>query len=78
VIAGDLTDEVSAAAREQGKRAEEMLVSPDRAGLEALAALAEEGKLRVEIDETFPLAQAAEAHRHLEAGRAKGKVVLTA
>jgi NADPH:quinone reductase-like Zn-dependent oxidoreductase len=78
VIAGDLTDEVSAAASEQGKRAEEMLVSPDRAGLEALAALANESRLRVEIDEAFPLAQAAEAHMRLEAGRAKGKVVLTA
>jgi NADPH:quinone reductase-like Zn-dependent oxidoreductase len=77
VIAGDLTDEVSAATREQGKRAEEMLVSPDRAGLEALAALAEEGRLQVAIDETFPLARAAEAHERLEAGRAKGKVVLT-
>jgi NADPH:quinone reductase-like Zn-dependent oxidoreductase len=78
VIAGDLTDEVSAAARQQGKRAEEMLVSPDRAALEALAALAEAGELQVAIDQAFPLAQAAEAHRHLEAGRAKGKVVLTA
>jgi NADPH:quinone reductase-like Zn-dependent oxidoreductase len=78
VIAGDLTKEVSAAARAQGKRAEEMLVSPDRAGLEALATLVEEGKLMVAIDEIFPLDRAAEAHERLEAGRAKGKVVLTA
>jgi NADPH:quinone reductase-like Zn-dependent oxidoreductase len=78
VVAGDLTEEVRTAAREQGKRAEEMLVSPDRAGLEALAALAEEGKLVVAIDEAFPLDQAVEAHMRLEAGRAKGKVVLTA
>lgn len=77
VIAGDLTAEVSAVAREQGKRAEEMLVSPDRAGLEALAALAEEGRLQVAIDETFPLTRAAEAHKRLQAGRVKGKVVLT-
>jgi NADPH:quinone reductase-like Zn-dependent oxidoreductase len=78
VIAGDLTDEVTAAAREQGKRAEEMLVHPDRDGLEALATLADEGGLRVAIDEALPLDQAAEAHMRLEAGRAKGKVVLTA
>jgi NADPH:quinone reductase-like Zn-dependent oxidoreductase len=28
------------------------------------------------IEETFPLAQAAEAHRRLEEGRASGKIVL--
>jgi NADPH:quinone reductase-like Zn-dependent oxidoreductase len=78
VIAGDLTDEVAAAAAEQGKRATEMLVSPDRAGLESLAALADEGKLEVVVEEAFPLAEAAEAHRRLEEGRATGKVVLTA
>jgi len=36
------------------------------------------GKVRTVIDATFPLAQAAEAHAHLEAGAHVGKVVLTA
>jgi NADPH:quinone reductase len=36
------------------------------------------GKLRVRIDETFPLAQAAVAHRYLEARQTKGKVLLQA
>ncbi len=35
------------------------------------------GKVRAVIDATFPLARAAEAHRHLEAGGHVGKVVLT-
>jgi len=74
--AGDLTDEIRATVREQGKRAVEMLVSPDRAGLESLAALADEGGLRVETDDAFPLARAADAHRSLEHGRARGKIVL--
>ena len=41
-------------------------------GIEWLAA----GKLRVEVSETLPLAQAAEAHRRLEAGGMTGKLVL--
>ena len=36
------------------------------------------GQLRLPIDRTFPLAEAAAAHAHLEAGEHVGKVVLTA
>ena len=75
-IPADVPDEVAVAARDQSKRAISFLVEPDYAGLESLAALAADGELRVVIDETFPLAQAAEAHRRLEDGRAKGKIVL--
>lgn len=35
-----------------------------------------EGSLRVRVDTTFPLAQAAEAHRYLEGRKTKGKVLL--
>jgi NADPH2:quinone reductase len=34
------------------------------------------GELRVRVDQTFPLAQAAEAHRYLEGRQSKGKVLL--
>jgi NADPH2:quinone reductase len=34
------------------------------------------GELEVRIDQSFPLAQAAEAHRYLEDRRTKGKVLL--
>jgi len=39
--------------------------------------LVERGALKPEIDSTFPLAQAADAHRRLEAGDHIGKIVLT-
>lgn len=35
------------------------------------------GKLRVQIAKTFPLEQAADAHREVEGGHVRGKVVLT-
>jgi len=77
VIAGDLTDGVMQAAAQQDKRATEMLVSPDRVGLESLAALTDEGGLRVTVEESFPLEQVADAHQRLESGRVSGKLVLT-
>ena len=41
-----------------------------------LARLAGDGSLRVEIDRTYPLDHAAEAHRYLQDGHAAGKVIL--
>jgi NADPH:quinone reductase-like Zn-dependent oxidoreductase len=35
------------------------------------------GQLRIEVQETLPLAAAAKAHAVIEAGHARGKVVLT-
>lgn len=35
------------------------------------------GELRVEIDRSFPLAEAAAAHTHIEGRKAFGRVVLT-
>ena len=41
-----------------------------------LFALYASGRLKVAIDRTLPLAQAAEAHRYLEAGKSRGKILL--
>ncbi|MET3983521.1 NADP-dependent oxidoreductase [Streptomyces sp. PvR034] len=60
-----------------GVRLSVLLVEPDRQGLIALAALAEEGALRPLIDTVLPLAEAAKAHELGERGRTTGKIVLT-
>jgi NADPH:quinone reductase-like Zn-dependent oxidoreductase len=41
-----------------------------------LLALAADGKVEVTVDKVFPLSEAAEAHRYLQTGHARGKVVL--
>ena len=41
-----------------------------------LLALAVDGKVEVTVDRVFSLGEAAEAHRYLQAGHARGKVVL--
>jgi NADPH:quinone reductase-like Zn-dependent oxidoreductase len=75
-VPGGLPDAVAAAAREQPKRASGVQVEPDYCALESLAALVDDGRLTVTIDENFPLAQASEAHQRLEEGRTRGKIVL--
>ncbi|CAD5929831.1 2-methylene-furan-3-one reductase [Planktothrix tepida] len=45
--------------------------------LQQCARLMDEGKLKIVVNQTFPLAEAAEAHQQLEAGGMKGKLVLT-
>lgn len=45
--------------------------------LQQCARLMDEGKLKIVVNQTFPLAEAAQAHQQLEAGGMKGKLVLT-
>jgi NADPH:quinone reductase-like Zn-dependent oxidoreductase len=53
-----------------------ILVEPDRVGMQALAALAVEGKLRPQVERTFPLEEAGAAQALGEQGRTRGKLVL--
>jgi NADPH:quinone reductase-like Zn-dependent oxidoreductase len=54
-----------------------VFVRPDRAHLDALTSLVDDGSLRVTVAETFSLDQIADAHRFSEAGHPRGKVVVT-
>jgi NADPH2:quinone reductase len=45
--------------------------------LRRCAELIDRGDLRIEVAETFPLARAADAHRRIEEGHTRGKLVLT-
>ncbi len=50
--------------------------NPNREDLEVLVAMVEEGTVRPVIDSTRPLSETAAALRHIEAGHARGKVVV--
>lgn len=53
-----------------------VVVRPRRADLDRLARWVEEGKLRAVVDRVCSLDEIAEAERHVESKRARGKVVL--
>lgn len=61
-------------AEQHGICFETIFVAPSAQALTDLAALAEAGRLRVHVDQEFPLVDAAEAHT--PTGSAKGKTVL--
>jgi NADPH:quinone reductase-like Zn-dependent oxidoreductase len=54
-----------------------VFVRPDAGMLARLAGYAADGRLRVEVAETFPLERAADALRRNQQGHTQGKIVLT-
>jgi NADPH:quinone reductase-like Zn-dependent oxidoreductase len=58
------------------QRAKLVVVRSRRSDLDWLRQHIDSGRLRVVVDRSFPLADAAEAHRYMETKRARGKVVL--
>lgn len=59
-----------------GKRMKGMLMNPDTEDLDYITESIEAGKIKPVIDRVYPLEKAAEAHRYVEQGHAKGKVIL--
>jgi len=70
-------DDLAARTRAAGRRFAGLSVEPDYPALEALADLAESGRLRVRLQATLDLAEAAKAHELLESGSVTGKIALT-
>lgn len=66
-----------ALARELGVRATRLLVEPDNAGMQAIAALITRDLLRPLIEATVPLEMATKAHELGETNRTTGKIVLS-
>jgi len=53
-----------------------ILITPDAGRLEAMGRLIDQGKLRPLMDQVLPLERVQEAHRRLDTGHGRGKVVL--
>ena len=60
-----------------GMRFSGIAVDPDPVGLRALVELVERGALHVHVQEQFPFDRVVDAHRLLEIGHIRGKLVLT-
>jgi len=67
-----MADEAAAA----GIHATQYKVAPDARALDLVTRLIEEGAVRVHVDRVFDLAEGPEAHRLLEQGHTRGKIVL--
>lgn len=76
-VPGGVSPELAEAVEAAGVRATPFLVEPDGPALTTIAGLIDEGQVAVEVEETFPLEQAGAAHTRGEAGRTRGKLVLT-
>lgn len=58
------------------KKAKNHLAKPNDKDLDFLRLLVEEEKIKPVIEKCYPLDQIIQAHKHIESGRTKGKIVL--
>ncbi|WSU53420.1 NADP-dependent oxidoreductase [Streptomyces sp. NBC_01092] len=75
-IPAGVSPELLEAAQSRGLRTSPFLVEPDGPALTRIAHLIDSGEVSVEVEEVFPLEQAAQAHTRGESDRTRGKLVL--
>ncbi|MEU2685951.1 NADP-dependent oxidoreductase [Streptomyces hygroscopicus] len=75
-VPGGVGPELRRAADERGVRTSGFLVEPDGAALTTIAALIDKGEVAVEVEDVFPLEEAARAHARGEDAHTRGKLVL--
>ena len=63
-------------AAQHGRKGVLYSAHPDAGQLRQVAQHADEGRLQVMVDRTYPLEEAAAAHVHLQDGHPRGKIVL--
>ncbi|MGW2873700.1 zinc-binding dehydrogenase, partial [Kitasatospora sp. NPDC001225] len=61
----------------RGIRVANVWITADGPALARLSGLAADGRLTLRVADTLPLADAADAHRRLEAGGLRGRLLLT-
>lgn len=64
-------------AQRYGVTASQVITETDKSALEAIAAMADDGKLLVRVSKVLPLAEAAEAHRLMDGHGVNGKIILS-
>ncbi len=72
-ITGPVAPEETEAARASGIM---VLVKPNAGQLREIARLIDDGAVKVTLDAVYPLEKVADAHRHVDGGHTRGKVVL--
>lgn len=70
-------DELIARAKAKNLYTERMLVASDGEDMKRIARLLEEGSIKSHISATFQFNELAEAHRKVETGKTRGKVIIT-
>jgi len=75
-IVGGVKEEVQAEAEKRGIQAANYLVHSSGEDMETLAQLLQEGKLKAHVSTRFAFHEIDAAHRQIETGRTRGKVVV--
>jgi NADPH:quinone reductase-like Zn-dependent oxidoreductase len=77
ILVSTLTEPSQPMARQYGVRATRYTVQANGEELKEIALLLEAGQVKPTVDQTFPLADAADAMAAVEHGHSKGKIVIT-